>query len=150
LTGVDIPWQSDYGFELSRAFPALKAWMTIKEAGVSKLGRLIQQNIDQACYLARLVESEPALELALPVSLNVVCFRYTRAGLDGAVLDALNKQIEIELQEQGTAVPSIVVINGKQYLHVAITNHRSRREDFELLVREVIRIGRKHDSTRRK
>jgi len=144
LTGIDIPWQSDYGFDLSRAFSALKAWMTIKEAGVSKFGRLIQQNIDQAHYLARLVESEPDLELALPVSLNVVCFRYTRAGLDDAVLDNLNKQIEIELQEQGTAIPSTVVINGKQYLHVAITNHRSRREDFELLVHEVIRLGREH------
>ena len=63
-------------------------------------------------------------------------------GLDDAVLDNVNKQIEIELQEQGTAIPSIVVINGKQYLHVAITNHRSRREDFELLVHEVIRLGR--------
>ena len=144
LTGVDIPWQSDYGFELSRAFPALKAWMTIKEAGVSKLGRLIQQNIDQAHYLARLVETEPNLELALPVSLNVVCFRYIPTGWDDATLDVLNKQIEIELQEQGIAIPSIVVINGKQYLHVAITNHRSRREDFELLVREVIRIGQEH------
>ena len=40
LTGVDIPWQSDYGFELSRAFPALKAWMTIKEAGVSEIRSL--------------------------------------------------------------------------------------------------------------
>ena len=144
LTGVDIPWQSDYGFELSRSFPALKAWMTIKEAGVDKYGRLIQQNIDQAHYLARLVEAEPELELALPVSLNIVCFRYSRTGLDDTALDTLNKQIEIELQEQGTAVPSIVVINGKQYLHVAITNHRSRREDFDMLVQEVIRVGREH------
>ena len=39
-------------------------------------GRLIQQNIDQAHYLAGLVEAAPELELALPVSLNVVCFRY--------------------------------------------------------------------------
>ena len=142
LTGVDVPWKSDYGFQLSRAFPALKAWMTIKESGVRKYGRLIQQNIDQAHYLAESVEAEPQLELALPVSLNVVCFRYTRTGLDDVLLDELNKTIEIELQEQGIAVPSIVTINDKKYLHVAITNHRSRREDFDILAREVIRIGR--------
>jgi aromatic-L-amino-acid decarboxylase len=142
FTGVDTPWVSDYSYELSRGFPALKAWMTIKETGVRKYGRIIQQNINQAHYLANLVESEPNLELALPVSLNVVCFRYTCTGLDDEMLDDLNKQIEIELQEQGIAVPSTVVINGHNYLHVAITNHRSRREDFDVLIREVIRLGK--------
>jgi glutamate/tyrosine decarboxylase-like PLP-dependent enzyme len=142
LTGVDLPWVSDYDFILSRGFPALKAWMTIKEQGTLKYGRLIQQNINQAHYLAGLVDTAPELELALPVSLNIVCFRYTHPGLDETALDNLNKQIEIELQEQGIAVPSIVTIKGKQYLHVAITNHRSRREDFNLLVSEVLRIGK--------
>jgi aromatic-L-amino-acid decarboxylase len=144
LTGVDVPWMSDYGFQLSRSFPALKAWMTIKEHGVRKYGRLIQQNIDQAHYLAKLVEIVPELDMALPVSLNVVCFRYTSADLDDIQLDELNKHIEIELQEQGIAVPSIVIINDKKYLHVAITNHRSRREDFDILVREVTRLGREY------
>ena len=141
LTGADVPWLSDYGFELSRGFQALKAWMTIKEQGIAKYGRLIQQNIDQAQFLGRLVGAAPELELALPVSLNVVCFRYVRPGLDEASLDRLNKRIEVELQERGIAVPSIVRIRGRNYLHVAITNHRSRRDDFETLVREAIRIG---------
>jgi len=141
LTGVDVPWLSDLGFELSRGFQALKAWMTIKEQGIAKYGRLIQQNIDQAHYLAQLVEEAPELELALPVSLNVVCFRYTQPGLDDAALNDLNKRIEVELQEEGIAVPSTVCIKGRKYLHVAITNHRSRRDDFDVLVREVIRIG---------
>jgi aromatic-L-amino-acid decarboxylase len=141
LTGVDVPWVSDYSFVLSRGFPALKAWMTIKEQGVRKYRRIIQQNIDQANYLAALVTSQPELELALPVSLNVVCFRFVKDGLDSKGLDQVNKQIEIEMQEQGIATVSTVSIKGKNYLHAAITNHRSRREDFDLLVREVVRIG---------
>jgi aromatic-L-amino-acid decarboxylase len=141
LTGVDVPWLVDYGFDLSRPFPALKAWMTIKEQGTQKYGRLIQQNIDQAHYLGQLVEAAPELELALPVSLNVTCFRYVHPGLEDGVLDLLNKQIEVELQEAGTAVVSSVVIHGKRYMHAAITNHRTRREDLELLVGEVQRLG---------
>jgi glutamate/tyrosine decarboxylase-like PLP-dependent enzyme len=142
LTGIDVPWLSDYGFELSRGFHALKAWMTLKEHGTARYGRLIQQNIDQAQYLARLVEAAPELELALPVSLNVVDFRYIRPGLDDDSLNDLNKQIEIELQERGIAVPSTIIIRDRKYLHVAITNHRSRQDDFDLLVEEVIRIGK--------
>ena len=145
LTGIDVPWLSDYGFELSRGFNALKAWMTFKEHGVAKYGRIIQQNIDQAHYLAGLVESAPGLELALPVSLNIVNFRYVRPGLTDAELDGLNKRIETELQERGIAVPSTVSIRGRNYLHVAITNHRSRQEDFDLLVHEVVRIGNEQD-----
>ncbi len=141
LTGVDVPWLSDYGFELSRGFHALKAWMTLKEHGVAKYGRLIEQNIEQAHYLAGLVEAAPELELALPVSLNIVCFRYARADLDDEALDDLNKRIEIELQERGIAVPSVSTVWGRKYLHVAVVNHRSRREDFDLLVREVLRLG---------
>ena len=115
--------------------------MTIKEHGTAKYGRLIQQNIDQAHYLARLVEAAPELELALQVSLNIVNFRYIRSSMDDARLNGLNKQIETELQEQGIAVASTVSLRGRNYLHVGIANHRSRWDDFDFLVREVIRIG---------
>ena len=141
LTGVDVPWLSDYGFELSRGFHALKVWMALKEHGADKFGRVIQQNIDQARYLAGLVAATPELEQALPAALNIVCFRYVRASLDDVALDDLNTRIEIELQERGIAVPSVSTVGGRKYLHVAVANHRSRREDFDLLVREVVRLG---------
>lgn len=141
MTGGDLPWLSDYGFQLSRGFRALKAWMSLKEHGVSKYSRLIRQNIEQARYLGELIEASFELELAAPVTLNVVCFRFIREGMDDAELNRLNKQIEVELQEQGVAVLSVTTISGKCVLRVASTNHRSRREDFEILVREVIRIG---------
>ena len=44
----------------------------------------------QARYLADLIEAAPELELADPVTLNVVCFRYLRAGLGDAALNALS------------------------------------------------------------
>ena len=141
MTGGDLPWLCDYGFQLSRGFRALKAWMSLKEHGSHKYGRLIQQNINQARYLAELVGAAPELELVAPVALNVVCFRFISPGLDDAALDALNKQILVELQEQGIAVPSGTTIKKKYVLRVAHTNHRSRQEDFDVLVREVIRIG---------
>lgn len=140
--GGDLPWFTDYGFELSRSFNALKAWMSLKEHGVRKYARLIQQNVEQARYLAGLVEAAPELELAAPVPLNVVCFRYVDADMDGAALDALNKAILVELQEQGIAVPSGTTLRGRYVLRVGHTNHRTRREDFDLLVREAIRLGR--------
>jgi glutamate/tyrosine decarboxylase-like PLP-dependent enzyme len=141
MTGGDLPWFSDYGFQLSRGFRALKAWMSIKEHGMVKYGRLIQQNIDQAAYLAELVEKAPKLELMAPVPLNVVCFRYRGDGMADQTLDALNTKLLVELQEQGIAAPSGTTLRGRHVIHAAITNHRSTREDFDILVREAIRIG---------
>jgi glutamate/tyrosine decarboxylase-like PLP-dependent enzyme len=104
---------------------------------------LIQQNIDQAHYLAELIDASPELELVAPVMLNVVCLRFVRSGLNDVELDVLNRNILAELQEQGIAAPSGTTIRGKFVLHVAHTNHRSCREDFRILVREAKRIGEK-------
>ena len=83
---------------------------SVKEHGSLKYARLIKQNIDQARYLAEMIDAVPELELAAPTALKVVCFRYRRDGLDEAALDDLNKRIEVELQERGIAVPSVTTI----------------------------------------
>jgi hypothetical protein len=64
--------------------------------------------------------------------------------LDEAALEALNKYIVVELQEQGIAVPSGTTLNGQYVIHVANTNHRTRRSDFDLLVREVVGLGTRY------
>jgi len=135
-------WFSDYGPQLSRGFRALKAWMSIKEHGIKKYGRLIQQNVDQARYLAGLVDDSPDLEKLAPVSLNIVCFRFTAPHLDDAALNRLNQELLTQLHERGIAAPSSTTLASRYALRVAITNHRSRREDFALFVRETVRIGR--------
>jgi aromatic-L-amino-acid/L-tryptophan decarboxylase len=45
------------------------------------------------------------------------------------------------VQESGVAVPSGTVLGGRYAVRVAITNQRSRAEDFEMLVEAVIRQG---------
>jgi len=127
---------ADRGIELSRSFRALKAWMSLKSLGVDAITAIIEQNVDQAQYLASLVERSPRLELAADVPLNIVCFRY--AGAD----DGQNKEVLMRLQESGVAVPSGTVLDGRFAIRVAISNHRSRRDDFDLLVSKVEEIGR--------
>ncbi len=135
------PWFHEYGPQLTRGFRALKAWMLIREHGAKKYGRLINQNVEQARYLAQLVDGSRELERLAPVPLNIVCFRFN-GGPGDVDLDAVNREIFHVLSEEGIAVPSYATIGGKYCLRVAITNHRSRREDFDLLVREVTRIGK--------
>jgi aromatic-L-amino-acid/L-tryptophan decarboxylase len=115
--------------------------MSLKAHGVDTFGRMIGQNVRQARYLAALIEAHPELELLAPVPLNIVCFRYAPAGVPDAELNALNEEVLLRVQESGVAVPSGTVLGGRYAMRVAITNQRSRAEDFEMLVEAVIRQG---------
>jgi aromatic-L-amino-acid decarboxylase len=132
---------AERGVQLSRGFRALKVWMSFKTHGLNAFARLIHQNVRQAHYLAGLVTKHPRLELLAPASLNVVCFRFTVPGVSEDRLNEINQEILLRIQESGLAVPSQTILHGKFAIRVAITNHRSRREDFDLLVKAVVEHG---------
>jgi len=134
-------WFSEYGLQLSRGFRALKIWMSIKEHGLDRFGRLIDRNIAQAHELAQLIRAEPRLELVAPVHTNIVCFRYNPGGLDAGALNALNQELLIRLHESGVAAPSYTTLGERYCLRAAIANHRTTSADLPVLVHAVTEIG---------
>jgi aromatic-L-amino-acid decarboxylase len=135
-------WFSEYGLQLSRGFRALKVWMSIKEHGIVKFGQLIDQNIAQAHYLAGLIESQEKLERMAPLELNIVCFRFNPGELDESSLNSVNQELLTRLHENGIAAPSYTTLDGKYCLRAAIANHRTHKDDLDILVNEVLRIGK--------
>lgn len=135
------PWPVEYGPELSRGFRALKVWSQIAGFGTDRLGAGIARNCAQAAWLAQRVAADPRFELMAPVSLNICCFRYQHAGLDGPGLDALNEEIVIRLQEEGMAAPSTTRLGGARVIRVNLTNHRTQLSDLELLLEAAAEIG---------
>jgi aromatic-L-amino-acid/L-tryptophan decarboxylase len=134
-------WPTEYGIQLSRPFYALKIWFMLKENGIEKYDKLVTQNIDQANYMLNLIEANSKLELVAPVYLNVVCFRYNPGIDDQDTLNRINNELLLRLHESGIAAPSSTNLNGSISLRLAITNHRSKYEDFDLLVETVTKIG---------
>src|SRR5271166_3485750 len=57
-------------------------------------------------------------------------------------------EIMLRLQEDGVAAISDTTVHDKHCLRVAINNHRTRRSDLDLLVREIVRLGRLIDTSR--
>ena len=47
----------------------------------------------------------------------------------------------MRIQEAGIAIPSSTFIDGRFAIRVANSNHRTRQEDFDLLIDAVARIG---------
>lgn len=115
--------------------------MSLREHGVQKFGRLIDQDIEKARYLTSLIEAEKNLTLVFPTNINIVCFRYDPGGLNPERLRAMNTEIMLRLQEEGTAVLSDTTVRGEHCLRVAVNNHRTQAQDLELLVSEILRLG---------
>lgn len=131
----------DYNLQTSRGFRALKVWLTLKEHGVEKFGRLIDQNIEQARYLSGLVTDDAEFELVAPTTVNIVSFRFNPNELNETELKELNTEVMIRLQENGTAAISDTTVRGRHCLRAALCNHRTIASDLELLVDEIKSVG---------
>jgi len=135
-------WFSEYGLQLSRRFRALKVWMSLKEHGSERFGRMISRNVDQAYYLGALVNQHQDLELIAPIGMDIVCFRYNPGSLSLDELNALNKEIKLQIEERAIALPGYTTINGMYCIRCAISSHRVTNEDFDELVKSVSIIGK--------
>ncbi|WP_347925229.1 aminotransferase class V-fold PLP-dependent enzyme [Pontimicrobium sp. SW4] len=135
-------WFSEYGLQLSRRFRALKIWMSLKEHGSKRFGRMITRNVQQAYYLGGLVNKHTDLELLAPIGMDIVCFRYNPGGKTLDELNAINKEIKLQLEEQAIALPGYTTLNGAYCIRCAISSHRVTNEDFNVLVENVLRLGK--------
>ena len=134
-------WPCDLGPELSRGFRALKIWFAIKQHGVAVFANAIAANCEHAEYLAGLVRNASHVDLMNPPCLSIVCFRFHPPDWSSAALDRLNEDVVADLQESGIAAPSTTRIHGALSVRVNITNHRTKREDLDLMFESAIRAA---------
>ena len=115
--------------------------MALKEHGVAKFGRLIDQDLAHARHLSDRIVATPNLELCFPGVINIVCFRYDPGALSEAALKRLNTEIMVRMQESGIAAVSDTTVRGRHCLRAAINNHRTLPCDLDMLTVEAVRLG---------
>lgn len=130
------PWFSEYGFQQTRAFRALKVWMALKHHGLEGYRAAIEHDIGLARYLASQILRSVDFELAEPQSLSVVCFRYAPPGLRARkdTVDALNSRLVEAIQTGGRAFVSSTSLDGRFWLRACVVNYRARQEDMDALL----------------
>jgi glutamate/tyrosine decarboxylase-like PLP-dependent enzyme len=121
-------WPCDLGPDLSRGFRALKTWLTMQVLGTDQIGKSIAHTCRLARYLAEQLQSHEQFELKAPVALNIVCF-----GIRG-MRDDIVRDLVLDIQESGVAVPSWTTIDGELAVRCAIVNHRTTVEDIDKFV----------------
>ncbi len=127
-----LPWFSEFGFQQTRGFRALKVWMALKHHGRSGYRRALERDIELADGLAGALKAEGDFEVFEPRSLSIVCFRYVPPELrsDVAAIDLVNKALLEIIQLGGEAFLTSTVMDGIFWLRACIVNPRTSAEDL--------------------
>ena len=114
----------DWHVQLGRRFRALKLWFVIRHYGVEGLQHHIREHVRLAQEFADWVRQDEHFELAAPVLLNLVCFRY-KGG------DAANQQIMDRLNQSGDLFLTHTKLDGKLTLRMCIGQTRTEMRHVE-------------------
>jgi aromatic-L-amino-acid/L-tryptophan decarboxylase len=136
----NLPWFSEYGFQQTRGFRALKLWVTLAHAGTSGLEEQIARQIALARYLEHRIQAAPNFELRSRGKLSIVCFRYVPPELAGneEALDSLNKKIMERAQADGTVFLTNTTLAGRFVLRACILHYGTTEQDIDALLETVL------------
>jgi aromatic-L-amino-acid/L-tryptophan decarboxylase len=135
------PWFSEYGFQQTRGFRALKVWMSLLHLGVAGYRELVNREIELATHLSDLLRSANDFDVCEPQSLGIVCFRFNPGGENARDLNAFNQATLARVQLGGKAFLSSTVLNGVFWLRACILNPQTTPGDLIELVDAVRRAG---------
>ena len=109
----------DYGIQLGRRFRALKAWMIFRSFGREGMAARLQEFIRLANLFADWVKADDRFQLAAPVSMGVVCFRFVgpvAGGADAGPRSAPSATTEDNLDQLNSAIVEEINASGRAYL----------------------------------
>ena len=121
IWGADHPNLADRGLQLSRAFRALKVWMSVQTFGMAAFRRAVSNGMELAARAEEYIRQSPTLELLIPVSLSIVCFRVnpTDTDLDEEALEKINRNVLARVFWEDPALMSSTQV-GKTFFTPAV------------------------------
>ncbi len=140
------------GLQLTRAFRALRVWLSVQRYGLAAHRQAIAGAIGIAAEAADRIAREDELELLAPPSLGVVCFRYRGLNAEPAVsgerLDELNRQIQDRIVQSGFAMIASTRLGDRFSLRFCVLNTRTTEDDVMQVLDRVLEIGRELQAER--
>jgi len=125
----------DYGIQLGRRFRALKAWVIWRSLGREGIVTRLREQIRLANLLANWIKKDNRFELAAPVSMGVVCFRFI--GADEKKLDNLNSELVKRINASGRAYLTQTKLRGRTVMRIGfgnvLTTEEHLRKAWELI-----------------
>ena len=141
--GANHPNFSDRGLQLSRSVRALKIWMSVQTFGIAAFRRAVSKGLELAAQAEDYIRNSNTLEMLLPGSLGIVCFRVNpgHANLDESILDAINKKVLVRIFWEDRAFISSTNLREKFSLRLCIVNYTTSWDDVLETLDAIERFG---------
>jgi aromatic-L-amino-acid/L-tryptophan decarboxylase len=110
----------DYGIQLGRRFRALKAWVIWRAFGREGMVAFMREHVRLAGLFADWIKIDNRFELATPVVLPVVCFRFV--GGDKGKIDIPNSEIVERINASGRAYLTQTKLRGQTVMRIGLGN----------------------------
>lgn len=128
----------DKSLQTTRRFDALKLWMTLRVLGADGIGELLDDAIDVACRIARMIESDPQLELVRRPALSTVLFRP-----DIPDADHLVRPIRDALFADGHSLIASTVVDGRPCLKLTVLDPGLTDADVAAVLADIREAARR-------
>ena len=110
----------DYGIQLGRRFRAVKAWVIWRAFGREGMVVFMREHIRLAGLFADWIKTDHRFELAAPVVLPVVCFRFVSG--DKGKIDISNSEIVERINASGRAYLTQTKLRGQTVMRIGLGN----------------------------
>ncbi|WP_309670769.1 aminotransferase class V-fold PLP-dependent enzyme [Gemmatimonas sp.] len=128
---------SQHGPDLSRGFPGLRMWLTIKLYGADAFRAVITEKRALALDAAARVAQLPHVVIDAPPALSLFPFHLTWPGATLAQEDAATRELMAAVSQQGRVMISGAVAGGRYVGRVCVLSFRTHAVQIDHLVEDM-------------
>jgi aromatic-L-amino-acid decarboxylase len=125
---------SQHGPELSRGFPGLRVWLTVKVYGSAAFRDAIAEKRALAVDAARRVAALPHIVMDAPPELSLFAFHLTRSGWTREQEDAATRALMQRTTARGRVMITGSATHGRYLGRVCVLSFRTHERQIDALI----------------
>ena len=129
---------AQHGPELSRGFPGLRVWLTIKTFGAARLRAAIAEKRSLAVAAADRLAREPGIAVVAAPQLSLFAFRLESPGASLAARNDATRQLLERVNARGRTMLTGCMVDGQFLVRVCVLSFRTRRSHVETAMDQII------------
>lgn len=123
--------------ELSRGFRGLRAWLPLKLYGIEPFRRALDEKLDLCGWITERLREIDDVEIVAEPQVTVVAWRLRPAGVDGADLDVLNRELMAAINDRRHVYLTGTRLRQGFVIRVCVLSHRTHRERMETALDDI-------------
>ena len=128
---------AQHGPELSRGFPGLRVWLTIKLFGAARLRAALAEKRELALLAAGALARVPGIAVVAPPQLSLLAFRLEPPGSTPSVRDAATRRLLERVNARGRVMLTGCTAGGRFLARLCVLSFRTRRRHVEAAVEQI-------------